>query len=297
MASHALTDVVNAYVKQLKYFDANFDETPLRNLVKNLKQVETSDTAIYDELAALHPEAGCPLVFYEEFFLPNDISSQKAQKAAAKLKKRAAQTTKDASAEFANKKRCSEFEIATLKRGVSLSNLTTAPKPKRQAISTPKIAISVGSYVQVEPDLSPGKKSFGGTGYVVAVRNGNNPLFKVKYDLGGTEKDIPLERLTVVPNPIYNYSNKRKREATDVMNVAKSPPKKQTAPLCNIEDIIQHGYSSKKGGGWRARELGFVDKRQKGFKEAFRRDAVELNACIHPRAREASQSSFGNECP
>ena len=69
--------------------------------------------------------------------------------------------------------------------------------------------ITPGSYVYVEPDLSPGMCSYGGNGFVTDVDgDGILRMFAVKYNECGssggmTESDICYSHLTVVTSPSF----------------------------------------------------------------------------------------------
>lgn len=279
-----LKDVLDTYVKQLQYIDNAFEEETLRNFVNNLKHYEGAiDDEIYDRVAELCPVLGCPLTFYKECFVPNDTSCQKAHVAAKKLKTKATKLTKEAQEEFENKRRCVEFEIAQRKEQLTtVSSVTTAPKSRSKSFA--KVVVSVGDYVKVKEDLSPGKCSHGGTGFVIAVDGDGGKLkAAVKYDEGmsGTvENDVPLKRITVSPVPLHYFKANRKRKATDIMNIAAPSESKSSSVPSHIEAILKDGASRGMGKGWRARSLGFSSKKSAAFKAAFRHDAMELKGYL-----------------
>ena len=79
---------------------------------------------------------------------------------------------------------------------------------KGTAVGRDKPAFPVGSYVDVTPDLRPGKCSHGGTGWLTNTRGAySNTLVAVKYDACAAgsksreETDIPGTRVTIVPIP------------------------------------------------------------------------------------------------
>ena len=58
--------------------------------------------------------------------------------------------------------------------------------------------ITVGDYVEVNSDLSPGKKSYGGFGFI--TKDNKNMTYTVKYsgtESGRTESSVLINRITV----------------------------------------------------------------------------------------------------
>ena len=95
--------------------------------------------------------------------------SKEISKIAVDTLKRASKKAEDASkVEYQKKMRCLEHEKAIQKKRIDCSEITT-PKPKKQKLR-PATILCVGDYVTVKEDLSPGFKSFGGTGHVNAGR-------------------------------------------------------------------------------------------------------------------------------
>jgi hypothetical protein len=102
------------------------------------------------------------LDYYQEIYLKFDPIA-KTDKAAAKRKAgQAAKAKKAAEDEFANKRKCIELKQQVESLAGQVSDYTT-PKRRPTAIllniMTPPMQLSswVGKFVEVEPDLSPGK--------------------------------------------------------------------------------------------------------------------------------------------
>ena len=143
--------------------------------------------------------------------------------------------------------------------------------------------ITPGSYVYVEPDLSPGMCSYGGNGFVTDVDgDGVLRMFTVKYNEcgssgGKTKSDICYSRLTVVPSPFASTKLVRDRRSPEVINIqAPQPP---TMPqLTSIQEILSDGAKRGKHKGWRAKELGVAELgcRNERFQQLLREDTKEL---------------------
>lgn len=102
---------------------------------------------------------------------------------------------KHTSFEFGNKHKCIELEQKVLSKQTQCYNLTS-PKLNRAICGMKEI--STGCYVKVKPDLSPGKCSFSGSGFMINT-DGDGParFFLVRYGLDGAIKnDIPYLRVT-----------------------------------------------------------------------------------------------------
>jgi hypothetical protein len=64
--SPPLEDVLRVYFNSLESME-RLDNTAVgKNLVKNFKGENASNNEIYNELTALFPDVGCPLVWYEK---------------------------------------------------------------------------------------------------------------------------------------------------------------------------------------------------------------------------------------
>ena len=146
-------------------------ETAIRNYVVNLQRENTSEGTIYELLAEMNPLLGNPLTFYEEFVMKYDDSYKKAAKAQKKAKKEAEALAARALLELTNKRKCHELEQLTRNKQSKASEITTPSmkvKGNQQALGPGDI--SLGSYVNVASDLSPGMCSYGGNGFVTDLR-------------------------------------------------------------------------------------------------------------------------------
>ena len=120
-----------------------------------------------------------------------------------KVRKEALQATVRAGTELDNKRRCIEKERSEQAKQTNASSLTTAKAPPAKATMNQSSPVLIEVYIRVEPDLSPGMLSYGGTGWLIAFDESG---VEVKYDecsgLGGNfEKGVPFSRITVLPLP------------------------------------------------------------------------------------------------
>ena len=155
-----------------------------------------------------------------------------SQKAAQTLRQKSEQADAASKTEFHNKMRCMQFEQMIQKERIDCSQLTTAP-PKRSGIQT-QTSIQKGEYVPVKEDLSQGKKSFGGYGWIHdAKKEGRSEFFEVRYVPGSActqEGNIPVSRLTVLTIPHHESQialNGTRRSARVRHESLKTPQKKQ----------------------------------------------------------------------
>lgn len=262
-------------------------EKSIRNYIINLQRENHDDDEIYLKLAELHPLLGDPLAFYEEFVLSDDESIAAAEMAQKKAAKKADKAAERAAAEFSNKRKCIELEREVRDKETKSSALTTA---EDKTVSHEESQIRVGCYVDVDPDLSVGKCSHGGSGFVSAVLGeGADRTFTVKYDRssvegGKTESLIPYNRIHERPSPFETSKQSRERKLPDNYGKenATTQPDKQPTPT-EIHAILSMGYASNRAKGWRAKDLGVSGEgRQKSehFKSLLREDAKELKGYL-----------------
>jgi hypothetical protein len=180
-----LDEVLNAYCKfavRPRYKDSRSkkrQELIVHNFVLNLRRDGADNDHIYDRLAEMNPLLGCPLTFYQEIVLPFDDVSKAAEAAQKKVSKEASDAALRATSEFSNKRKCIELEHTMRKKQTKSSELTTA-RPVLAARGIKQIG--VGSYVEVEEDLTVHVCSYGGFGFVKAtVGDGAQRTFAVKY--------------------------------------------------------------------------------------------------------------------
>ena len=124
------------------------------------------------------------------------------QKAARTLKNVARAATEASKVEPFNKQRCLDFQLQVrAKQAKKFSLKTRLPIRARQTACE----MNIGHYVVVEPDLTPGIKSFGGKGWIHRIsREGTKTFVDVEYietEAFRFEKHIPLKRVVVQVPP------------------------------------------------------------------------------------------------
>ena len=155
---------------------------------------------IFQELTALVPDAGCPLTWYTTI----DGGCMVARHSEYALRREANNAATRADAEFVNKRQCIEAERKIQHEQTLAGTLTTPPAMKNTAQKDCQSAIKPGQYVLISQDLSPGKFSYGGEAWVLAVHGtGGRIVCNVEYikNTAGNktrrEKAVPLSHLTV----------------------------------------------------------------------------------------------------
>ena len=108
------------------------------------------------------------------------FKKQQAEQAEKKQEKEAKKAAALVSEEKEKKGECIEYERGFMMKGNSTEQIMLTDRPKQTTFRT----ISVGDYVEVKPDLSPNKCSYGGFGYI--TKDNKNQSYTVKY--AGTEK-------------------------------------------------------------------------------------------------------------
>jgi hypothetical protein len=218
----------------------------------------------------MSPPTSAAALVSTPFVAPDDINT--AQAAVRRVEREASQADRRHATEFNDKRRCTELENAV--HGDQTSELTTA-KTKRLRLAQ-RISITVGEYVRISPDLTPGKCSHGGTGYVIACSPSSDDAastsFTVKYDectgTTTTEKDIPVTRLTVLPIPAHRARQQRETSRTTSFGseATAMSSTKQPAVLTLTEKLV-HACRHNRKKGWRRDELGYSekDKRKNDF--------------------------------
>ena len=104
---------------------------------------------------------------------------------AVKAKKRLLLDSKkslDASkSEVEKKLRCLRYEANIKRQRIEVSQLTTGKVRKPPVVSS-KPHARLGDYCNINPDLTPGNKSFGGKAWIMAIhRQGRQLEYTVKY--------------------------------------------------------------------------------------------------------------------
>ena len=259
--------VWTAYKKHLAASNVSYDATAANNLVRNHQMLCSSDATIYGEIAKLFPHVGCPLAVYEKEGAQAHVAAQAAVK---RVRKERTSATARVESEYDNKRRCIELENAVLNQ--QSSDLCTPQfKAPRLSYISP---IHVGEYVLVKADLSPGKCSHGGTGFVTSILPSDDPsaplTYDVKYDecngTTRTECNIPLDRLTLTTLPIFSGKKSRKKNAltSQVSATAADTP----LPTRTLFEALEHACRRNRKKGWRRLDLGFSaakDKKSDAF--------------------------------
>ena len=199
-----------------------------------------------------------------------------SKKATRTLRSNAKKMEEAAKKEMERKKKCLFHERAIQRTQIDCSELTTPPR-KTQKMTTNEYYPNVGEFVTVEPDLSPGKKSYGGTGWIMSIYREDRQLFlDIAYNKNcsqRTEMNVPIERVTVIDAPLRPTAPKGTKRSSKRLEKA-SPPTKQkcrkknstTKQFPRLVDALQHGNRYRKSRGWRKKELG-LDNNKRGCKE------------------------------
>ena len=165
--SSPLDDVLSLYFHRLESaMSCTGDMIAVgKNLVRNLKQDDTSDETIFHELSVLFPQHGCPLTLYTT----KDRDYTTARQSQNALLIEANDILCRANSEFANKRRCIETERAARLLQTLSSSLTSPPAASYSFIQSQthqSAVIKPGQYVSVEQDLSAGSCSHGSEAWV-----------------------------------------------------------------------------------------------------------------------------------
>ena len=182
------------------------------------------------------------------------------------MKKKSLEAEIASKTEFQNKKRCMEFEQSVQREMMDCSQLTIAV-PKRSGTNT-MTSMQSGEYVRVSEDLSKGKKSFGGYGWIYQSRKiGRQELYDIKYVSSSATKmeyNVPVSRITVLTEPHQESQlslNGNRRSTRLQQGTDKLPPKQlkksPNAQFERLSDRLIHGARYNKSRGWRKKELGF----------------------------------------
>ena len=229
--------------------------------------------------AATKPEQGLTIRHHQ-------ICEQAAKKQAATAKK----TGKSAETEYNNKLKCVLYEEKMNCEQMKNIPLHSSGKNTFSSTSSKQLSWSIGSYVKVCPDTSPGNKSYGGEGYIIACNKvGRDTFVTVKYQAfcaAKVEHDIPLNRITPSTLPIYDSqlkvgNRKSPRQANSQSSTVciQQPQKRKYDSL--IDKLCDAGKRNLKA-GWRKTSLGFTGdgKGNKAFMSALSADYREVNTYI-----------------
>ena len=188
----------------------------------------------------------------------HQICEQAARKQAANAKKNG----KSAETEYNNKLRCIQYEQKVNSETIADIPIHKSPQRKHNTSGSNLLAWSIGSYVRVSPDTSPGKKSQGGEGFVVAMdKVGRDTFLSVKYEeycATQIEHSIPICHITPSILPTYQsqlqHSNRRSKRNNN-----------------NNETFVENNESKKRTYN------SLVDKLQDASKMKKKKDGERLN--------------------
>ena len=161
-----------------------------------------------------------------------ELHASISQKAARTLKKVADTAQNDYEVEQTNKEKCLAFEAMEEERRQKKFDLISPNKYNHMEQKKASI-ITIGSYVFVEPDLSPGIKSYGGKGWVRDVdRVGRDIVYEIAYletEAAKVERNVPLRRVvpSVAPQQLaqigdYQITTRTKTKTIPVKKKEKS---------------------------------------------------------------------------
>ena len=145
---------------------------------------------------------------------PQRLQVERAAKVEAR---RARAAAKRSEGESERKRRCLLYEKTHRCGEVDSMPLVSPPERLHKvAVQSAVSAVArVGDHVRVDQDLTTGKHSHGGGGYVVGVRGkGSETTVDLRYhavDGGRIEKDIPPKRITRTPIPQHSGRRKKRR--------------------------------------------------------------------------------------
>jgi len=156
---------------------------------------------------------GCPLALYTEFYEASYCYVEDIAKAS---KKKVDQEVNEATAtrahsELSNKWKCAELEWGVWAYQTHMSQTTTSFISPAEKKSCQTNDIGVGSYVRVEPDVSPGNNSQGRVGYVVFTKGGGADCTSSVWYLENygvkTYNHVPYSRLTDLGHPLLGIGS------------------------------------------------------------------------------------------
>lgn len=229
-----LNDVIDTFCKRAiepTSEDPSQVTAMVRNFVKNQQHENVLEQDIYDGLSEMLPQFGNPLTFFTEIVMPYDDTIQMATVAQKSVEKEAKEVNSRAQNEFTNKRKCIELEREVRAKQTRTSETYGTYGGETYNYNRKFFETGPGEYVLVAPDLSPGKLSHGGTGFILHGE-GAHRLFTVRYDECATagqsvEKDIPYARITVQPFlfSAQKPSRARKEPEKFVFDTADTSPK------------------------------------------------------------------------
>ena len=291
----SLCNVIDIYCKSALASAENRVETEksVRTFVADMQQKRAPTVSIYKGLATLCPLTGCPLKYY------GTLRAEKENKAATAAQKRVnkqevSEATVRAQSELSNKRKCIALETNVRDKQSKISQLTTATA-KLSKTSRIFGDIGPGCYAEVKEDLSPGKCSHGGRGYVVAIEGeGATKTFSVKYNQCATagmsvERGVTYSRVTELDCPLSGLKPSSARNRRPPSNFGKeNVPPRPRAPTENLPlyAVLSIAHARNRGKGWRAKDLSVAPAsnsvpKSDSFKSLMLQDAREMCLYLH----------------
>lgn len=282
--------VIDLFFIACKNMVDNWDDRSMRTKVIDMRLKTDNDEAVYDQLGETFIDIGHPRAYFDthfDFMGPGDAIAQKSAKNAMVI---AVKAQRRAQAEYTNKRRCVEYELEERRKQATMSSLTTAlPTGGRVLFDSAVAAVNPGDFVLVSEDLSSGKSSHGGRGWIKAVSGvGDATTATVEYletENSGSlklEPAIPLSRLTICPIPEIPRP-KRARLSTDVFvppDQSKTASEGARTPTIGLRERLMDGFSRNRKKGWRAKDLQVDDSPKPDFNAALTKDILELRGIL-----------------
>ena len=251
--------VLGSYFQQLEVSTEAFDRNQTRLLIASWQRHGRTDDEIYDELEVMFPYHGHPLSWYE---FAESINPESHDIAVAATKKVGLeQAASAATTEYDKKRKCVELERVEREKAMQISEITTKGSTHGMLAGLDaSLAIKVGDFVNVLPDLSAWKMSHGGKGFVAKKETKDGAsTFTVTYlemesgSRNRTESGITVSRLTVTPFAIFGDGPKRRLRNEVVTPDGDSATAEH--PTSSIKTRLQEGFPNGWAKGWRRRDF------------------------------------------
>jgi hypothetical protein len=258
-----------------------------------------TDDEIYDELEVMFPDHGHPLSWYEYAESINPENHNIAVAAKKKIDSDVRQASAAAMTEYDKKRKCVELEWVEREKSIQICSITKKGATHRMLAGLDaSLAIKVGDFVNVQPDLSPSKMSHGGKGFVTGKETKEGvSTFIVKYleteagSRNNSESGIPVSRLVVTPFAVSVDGAKRRPR-----NEGGTPDRDADAaehPTNSIKTRLQEGFSNGLAKGWRRLDFSKQTMTRVEITEKMLPDCLWLRGYLegHKRSPEQYQTS------
>jgi hypothetical protein len=248
--------VLSAYFQQLEVSTAAFDRNQTRSLIASWQHHGRTDNEIYNELEVMFLYHGHPLSWYEYAESINPENHNIAVAAKKKIDSDVRQASAAAMTEYDKKRKCVELEWVEREKSIQICSITKKGATHRMLAGLDaSLAIKVGDFVNVQPDLSPSKMSHGGKGFVTGKETKEGvSTFIVKYleteagSRNNSESGIPVSRLTVTP---FTFSDDGpKRRPRNEVETPDGDFATAEHPTISIKTRLQEGFANGWAKGW-----------------------------------------------